>query len=78
MENDSIPRVKKESIYDIISPLLIHVSDCEGLKVYMEKFSDKQIKQIKNSMEKANKENIPLLEYHETIRKTPKQIISKN
>ncbi len=78
LENDSIPKEKKESIYDIISPLLIHVSDCEGLKVYMEKFSDKQIKEIKNSMQKAKKENIPLLEYDKTIRKTPKEIASKN
>ncbi len=58
-----------------VRSILPHVSDCEGLSIMVEKMDDGTINTICDSMEKARKENLPLIRWSETSRnRKPLQI----
>lgn len=73
VQKDSIPDEKRESVTELVAPLFVHVSDCEGLTIYMEEMSDETLDKIEENFERAWDEEIPLLEYDDTIRKSPEQ-----
>lgn len=59
-----------------VKSILPHVSDCECLAHKIEKFENGIIKTICDSMENARKENLPLIEWSDTVRnRKPLQII---
>jgi hypothetical protein len=55
---------------------MVHVSDCDGLTVYLEKADDDVFDDIKASMEEANEQGLTLTEYDETVRPSPEEIVA--
>lgn len=51
--------------------LLVHVSDCDGLAIMMERLSQEETDKIRESIEECRKANVPLLQWADTIRKKP-------
>lgn len=49
--------------------LLIHVSNCDGLAILSERFSQKEMDNLSNKFSEARKAGVPLLEWADTIRK---------
>lgn len=72
-EGETVPEEERESIVETVSPLLVHVSDCEGLTIYMEEMSDETLDKVAESRERALEENAPLTEYAEEIRRSPEE-----
>jgi hypothetical protein len=51
--------------------LLIHVSDCDGLAVIMERMPEQDIQHIAERIAAARAENLPLLQWAEQVRTRP-------
>lgn len=75
VQKESLSAAERESALRDIVPLLVHVSDCEGLTVYVEKMPRDALEDIRHSMDIAEEEGIPLLEYDDTLRGSPTQMI---
>ncbi|WP_338598592.1 hemerythrin domain-containing protein [Sulfolobus tengchongensis] len=71
LSKDKLNNEEKEKAVDLTLGLLPHVTDCEGLTLFVEKMPDHQVKNILESREKAMKENLPLTKWSTTIRKRP-------
>lgn len=76
LQDETIPEDERNSIVETVSPLLVHVSDCEGLTIYMEEMSDETLDKVAESRERALEENAPLTEYAEEVRKPPEENIA--
>ncbi len=48
--------------------LLVHVSNCDGLNILAEKFSQVKLDQLADDFQKARDQNIPLLKWADTVR----------
>jgi hemerythrin-like domain-containing protein len=75
LQDETVPEDEKDSIVETVSPLLVHVSDCEGLTIYMEEMSDETLDKVAESRERALEENAPLTEYAGEIRRSPEENI---
>lgn len=75
LEGDDIDEAVQENIVDEISPLFVHVSDCEGLTIYLEEFDDETLDEIAETREQALEEGVGLLEYDDEIRKEPEEFV---
>lgn len=49
--------------------LLVHVSNCDGLAILSERFSQEEMDELGNRFAEARDENISMLEWADTIRK---------
>ncbi|MDY7082144.1 MAG: hemerythrin domain-containing protein, partial [Halobacteria archaeon] len=76
LQGSSVPEELKGSVTEKIAPLFVHVSDCEGLTIYMEEMSDETLDKIEDNFETAWEEEVPLLEYDEKIRKPPEENVA--
>lgn len=75
-DKDSLSEGEKEEALQQLPPLLVHVSDCDGLTVYLERMDDEVFEDIKASMETAHEEGHTLLEYAEDVRPSPDEIVA--
>jgi hypothetical protein len=73
LQGDTVLEEERRSILQTVSPLLVHVSDCEGLTIYMEEMSDETLNRVAESRERALEEDAPLTEYAEEIRRPPEE-----
>jgi len=73
LHGETVPDEERGSIVQTVSPLLVHVSDCEGLTIYMEEMSDETLDRVAESRERALEENAPLTEYAKEIRRSPEE-----
>jgi hypothetical protein len=48
--------------------LLVHVSNCDGLNILAEKFSQVKLDQLADDFQKARDQNVPMLEWADTVR----------
>jgi len=76
LQGETVPEDERDSIVQTVSPLLVHVSDCEGLTIYMEEMSNETLDRVAESRERALEENAPLTEYAEEIRRSPEENIA--
>ncbi|MFB6202008.1 MAG: hypothetical protein ABEI98_08350, partial [Halorhabdus sp.] len=56
--------------------MLVHVSDCDGLTVYLEKADDEVFEDIEESIEAAHEQDLTLTEYADTVRPSPEEIVA--
>lgn len=73
---DSLSDADKQEALQALPTLLIHVSDCDGLTVYLEKADRTVFENIKESMEQAHEQSLTLTEYAETVRPSPEEIVA--
>ncbi len=62
------PEERSKLIEAIRSKVLPHVVECEGLILFAEKLSREDLEKLAEAIERARRENIPLLEWAERIR----------
>ncbi len=48
--------------------LLVHVSNCDGLNILAEKFSQAKLDQLADNFQKSRDQNVPLLKWADTVR----------
>jgi len=73
---ESISEDEKQEALRALPNIMVHVSDCDGLTVYLEKAADEVFEEISESMEEANKQGLTLTEYDETVRPSPEEIVA--
>lgn len=74
---DSLSEEDKQEALRQLPELLVHVSDCDGLTVYLETVEDEAVfESIRQSMEAAQEQGLTLLEYDETARPSPDEIVT--
>lgn len=77
VQQDSLSEEDKQEALRHLPELLVHVSDCDGLTVYLETVEDDAVfETIQRSMETAEEQDLTLLEYDETVRPTPDEIVA--
>lgn len=75
-QQDSLTEEEKQEALRELPTMLVHVSDCDGLTVYLEKADEEVFEDIEQSIEKAHEQDLSLTEYAETIRPSPEEIVS--
>jgi iron-sulfur cluster repair protein YtfE (RIC family) len=74
---DSLTDEEKQEALRALPNIMVHVSDCDGLVVYLEKVDDESVfEDIESSMEEANEQGLTLTEYDATVRPTPEEIVA--
>lgn len=73
---ESLDKTEKQEALRALPNIMVHVSDCDGLTVYLEKASDEVFDDIAQSMAEANEQGLTLTEYDETVRPTPEEIVA--
>ena len=73
---DSLAEADKQEALQAQPTLMIHVSDCDGLTVYLERADETVFETIKQSMEKAHDQELTLTEYAETVRPSAEEIVA--
>lgn len=73
---DSITEKEKQEALRQLPAMLVHVSDCDGLTIYLEKVENEVFDEIKQSMEEANEQDLSLTEYADTVRPSPEEIVA--
>jgi hypothetical protein len=56
---------------ELVRGMLPHVSDCDGLSIMVERFSETTVKSILDARERCNQEGIDLLRWARELRKRP-------
>lgn len=75
-QQDSLSEEDKQEALRQLPTMLVHVSDCDGLTVYLEKADDQVFEEIDQSIEEAHEQDLSLTEYADTIRPSPEEIVS--
>jgi len=75
-QQDSLSEDERQEALRALPDMLVHVSDCDGLTVYLEKADDEIFEEIEQSMEQAHEQNLTLTEYDDTVRPSPEEIIA--
>lgn len=75
-DQDSLSEEDKQEALRQLPTMLVHVSDCDGLTVYLEKADDEVFEKIQESIETAHHQDLSLTEYAETVRPTPEEIVA--
>ena len=73
---DSLTEEEKREALRALPNIMVHVSDCDGLTVYLEKADTDVFEDIEQSMEEANEQGLTLTEYDETVRPSPEEIVA--
>lgn len=73
---DSLTEAEKQEALQALPTMMVHVSDCDGLTVYLEKADAEVFEDIKESMDRAHEQGLTLTEYADTVRPTPEEIVS--
>ncbi|WP_181691246.1 hemerythrin domain-containing protein [Natronomonas sp. LN261] len=73
---DVLSKAETQEALRALPNIMVHVSDCDGLTVYLEKADDEVFEDIKRSMEAANEQGLTLTEYDETVRPSPEEIVA--
>jgi hypothetical protein len=68
LQKDSITQEEAGAAMSDVSSLLIHVSDCDGLAIIMEKMSEQELGQIASIVMTCREADVPLLRWAEEIR----------
>jgi len=74
-QNDLTEAEKQEALR-ALPDIMVHVSDCDGLTVYLEKADEDVFEEIEASMKEANEQGLTLTEYDETVRPSPEEIVA--
>jgi len=74
-QNDLTEAEKQEALR-ALPDIMVHVSDCDGLTVYLEKADEDVFEEIEASMKEANEQGLTLTEYDETVRPSPDEIVA--
>lgn len=73
---DSLTEDEKQEALRALPNIMVHVSDCDGLTVYLEKADESVFEDIAESMEEANEQGLTLTEYDATVRPSPEEIVA--
>ncbi|WP_277543590.1 hemerythrin domain-containing protein [Haloarcula laminariae] len=73
---DSLSEAEKQEALRALPNIMVHVSDCDGLTVYLEKADDAVFEDIAQSMDEASEQGLTLTEYDRTVRPTPEEIVA--
>jgi len=73
---ESLTEAEKQEALRALPNIMVHVSDCDGLTVYLEKADEDVFEDIAESMEAANEQGLTLTEYDETVRPSPEEIVA--
>jgi len=73
---DSLTEEEKQEALRAIPDIMVHVSDCEGLIVYLEKADDEVFEEIDESIKEAHEQGLTLTEYDDTVRPSPEEIVA--
>jgi len=73
---ESLTEAEKQEALRALPDIMVHVSDCDGLTVYLEKADEAVFEEIAESMEEANEQGLTLTEYDETVRPSPEEIVA--
>lgn len=75
-QQDSLSAEERQEALRALPDMLVHVSDCDGLTVYLEKADDEVFEEIEQSIEQAHEQNLTLIEYAEEARPAPEEIVA--
>jgi iron-sulfur cluster repair protein YtfE (RIC family) len=73
---ESLTEDEKQEALRALPNIMVHVSDCDGLTVYLEKADEEVFEDIEESMQEANAEGLTLTEYDATVRPSPEEIVA--
>ena len=68
LQQDSLTQDQAGSAISGVSSLLIHVSDCDGLAIMMEKLGDQELGQIAERIVACRQADVPLLRWAQEVR----------
>ncbi len=68
LAKDTLTDAEAEQASQAAMQLLIHVSNCDGLAILSERFSQKEMDDLASSFAEAREAGVPLLEWADTIR----------
>ncbi|MFB6228063.1 MAG: hemerythrin domain-containing protein [Halobacteriales archaeon] len=75
-QQESLTEDEKQEALRQLPTMLVHVSDCDGLTVYLEKADDEVFENIEQSIEDAHEQDLSLTEYADTVRPSPEEIVA--
>jgi hemerythrin-like domain-containing protein len=73
---DELTDEEKQEALWALPDIMVHVSDCDGLTVYLEKVDDEVFEDIEESIEDAHEQGLTLTEYDDTVRPSPEEIVA--
>jgi len=73
---DELTEEEKQAALRAIPDIMVHVSDCEGLTVYLETADDEVFEEIQESIDEAHERGLTLTEYDDTVRPSPEEIVA--
>jgi len=73
---ESLTEAERQEALRALPNIMVHVSDCDGLTVYLEKADDEVFDDIEQSMAEANEQGLTLTEYDATVRPSPEEIVA--
>ncbi len=68
LQQDELTPQQREEAAERALALIIHVSDCDGVAVIMERLPEADLVRIAANREEAYRQNVPLLEWAQSIR----------
>ena len=68
LSQSSVSTEEGKMAADAARGLLVHVSNCDGLNILAEKFSQVKLDQLADDFQKARNQNVPMLEWADTVR----------
>lgn len=73
---DELSEADRQEALRQLPTMLVHVSDCDGLTVYLERADRDVFETIAASMETAHDQGLTLTEYDDTVRPTAEEVVS--
>jgi len=73
---ESLTDEEQQEALRALPDVMVHVSDCDGLTVYLEKADEETFEHIEESMAEANEQGLTLTEYDRTVRPSPEEIVA--
>jgi len=74
-QQDSLSEAERQEALRALPTMMVHVSDCDGLVVYLEKADEEVFEDIQKSIETAHEQDLTLTEYADTIRPSAEEIV---
>jgi len=75
-DQNALSEAEKQEALRQLPTIMVHVSDCDGLTVYLEKADRKVFEDIAESIEDAHDQGLTLTEYDDTVRPSPEEIVA--
>jgi len=73
---DELTDEETQEALQALPNIMVHVSDCDGLTVYLERADDEVFEEIRESMDEAHEQSLTLTEYDDTVRPSPDEIVT--